>query len=312
MDYETYQSISELEFREELEKYEQAYFNNQSIIEDEEYDKLVDIYESRFGCYRKIGAKPNSHNKIKLSFFMSSLKKAKDQKTIDLWSKKYGDVFTLTDKIDGISLGLTIQNDTYTLYTRGDGNYGTDVSFLLEFLRLPKTDGDIKIRGELVMPISVFDECKDKKDPRNVVSGLVNSRILSQDDKKLIKQLLFITYRIVPFGKYPDELKHSEQLKILSDMGFTIPKYDIITKHELNINTLKSILKKRIIKSIYKMDGLVIIDDNPHEYPTDSNPKHCIAFKNNTETIETRVNLVEWNISKNGLLKPRINIEPVF
>ena len=51
-----------------------------------------------------------------------------------------------------------------------------------------------------------------------------------------------------------------------------------------------------------------------HIFPrTDKNPEHAFAFKMviSDQVAEAKVVDVEWNISKTGYLKPRVEIEPI-
>ena len=55
---------------------------------------------------------------------MPSLDKFKDEKSINRFITKYPGTKILSDKLDGVS-ALFYQDK---LYTRGDGEYGTDIS----------------------------------------------------------------------------------------------------------------------------------------------------------------------------------------
>ena len=61
----------------------------------------------------------------------------------------------------------------------------------------------------------------------------------------------------------------------------------------------------------YDIDGLVVSDMLKHKESSGDNPKYTIAFKCNTEFARATVELVEWNISKNGIIKPRVKIQPI-
>ena len=62
----------------------------------------------------------------------------------------------------------------------------------------------------------------------------------------------------------------------------------------------------------YTIDGVIVTDDKI--YPrTDKNPEHGFAFKMvlSDQVAEAKVLNVIWSPSKDGYLKPRIQIEPV-
>jgi NAD-dependent DNA ligase len=62
----------------------------------------------------------------------------------------------------------------------------------------------------------------------------------------------------------------------------------------------------------YTIDGIICIDDNVH--PRESkNPEHAFAFKMvlTDHVLEAKVLDVLWAVSKDGLLKPRVQFDPV-
>jgi NAD-dependent DNA ligase len=85
---------------------------------------------------------------------MGSLDKIKDDaKTIEKWRKKYSGDCVISDKLDGNS-GLLVMNPktgANTLYSRGDGEYGQDLSGILKYIKLPKVKETCAVRGELII-----------------------------------------------------------------------------------------------------------------------------------------------------------------
>jgi NAD-dependent DNA ligase len=65
---------------------------------------------------------------------------------------------------------------------------------------------------------------------------------------------------------------------------------------------------------LYDIDGIIITDNNKHERNIDGNPKYSIAFKELLEDqiVETEVTDVEWRVSKDGLIKPRVHVKPTI
>ena len=64
-------------------------------------------------------------------------------------------------------------------------------------------------------------------------------------------------------------------------------------------------------QSKYEIDGIIISDINHHIRNTDGNPDYSFAYKENVEMKDAIVEEVEWNVSKDGYLKPRVQIEPI-
>ena len=62
----------------------------------------------------------------------------------------------------------------------------------------------------------------------------------------------------------------------------------------------------------YDIDGIIVADDK--KYPrTSKNPKHAFAFKTvlDDQIVESKVVDVIWSPSKDGYLKPKVQIQPV-
>lgn len=57
----------------------------------------------------------------------------------------------------------------------------------------------------------------------------------------------------------------------------------------------------------------MITTSEPYERNTSGNPDYAFAFKINSleDTVETRVIDISWNVSKRGLIKPTVRLEPV-
>jgi NAD-dependent DNA ligase len=95
-------------------------------------------------------------------------------------------------------------------------------------------------------------------------------------------------------------------------MGFQVPYY--VELESLTIEYLSSLFKKLKEQEEYDIDGLVI--SSTREIPVSErlireNPKHMVAFKEYGETAVAVVESVEWEVSKNRLIKPKVKINPV-
>jgi NAD-dependent DNA ligase len=74
---------------------------------------------------------------------------------------------------------------------------------------------------------------------------------------------------------------------------------------------LSDLLSQQKAKVDYEIDGLVLSDNVIHKEKEGENPKYSVAFKVNTEFSQAVVEYVEWNISKNNIIKPRLKIHPI-
>ena len=246
---------------------------------------------------------PVGKNKVKLPYEMWSMDKIKpDTNELPSWTAQYKGPYVLSCKLDGVSGLYTTEGKEPKLYTRGDGKVGQDISHLLTVLKLPTTKG-IVVRGEFIIPKSVFTSkyADTFANPRNLTSGIVNSKSV---DAKAV-DIHFVTYEcIVP------QLKPSEQLSKLDKLGFEVVDYKV--EKNLTNELLSSYLVDERTNYKYEIDGIIVSVDKI--YPRISgNPEHAFAFKMvlSDQKAEAKVVDVLWEPSKDGYLKPRVQIEPI-
>ena len=282
-----------------------AYYNNNPLLTDNEYDIVKEYVTVKYPSdtvIQQVGA-PVGKNKVKLPYEMWSMDKIKpDTTALPLWIAKYKGPYVLSCKLDGVSGLYTTEGKEPKLYTRGDGKVGQDISHLLKVLKLPTTNG-IVVRGEFIIPKTIFTSkyADTFANPRNLTSGIVNSK--SVDEKAA--DIHFVTYEcIVP------KLKPTEQLSKLKELGFEVVDYmveQIITNEKLS-----SYLVDERNNNKYEIDGIIVTDDGVHPR-TSGNPEHAFAFKMvlSDQKAEAKVVDVLWEPSKDGYLKPRVQIEPI-
>jgi len=285
-----------------------AFHGNQPpLMTDNEYDIVKDYMEKKYPkntVLHHIGA-PVEKNKIKLPYEMASMDKIKpDTDALIQWKQKFKGPYVLSCKLDGVS-GLYTNGK---LYTRGDGKVGQDISYLLPYLdyKLPKLpNSTMAVRGEFIIPKQVFQEkyANEFANPRNLVAGIINR--VTVDEK--IKDVNFVCYEVV----HP-QMKPSEQMKTIQESGLETVHHLEVDSNKLTNEYLSSILVDWRANSPYEIDGVIVSDDNIHERKS-GNPDHSFAFKMvlSDQMAEAKVVNVIWNPSKDGYLKPRVQIEPI-
>jgi NAD-dependent DNA ligase len=299
--------INSLLTRELLELRNQAnivYYNTgENGLSDDRYDMLVE----KLSEYETIGTNvPENGDRVTLPYFMGSLNKIKTGQVNELerWiGKNKCDTYVVENKIDGISCLFMVNEIGTFLYTRGNGVIGSNISHLHgRITNIPKKLGKIVVRGELVMKKNVFREkfSDDFANPRNMVSGILGTKGVHGH----VGEVRFVAYEIIDEKIHPEE-----QLLKLKELGFEVVKYDTLTN--LSDFELNKLLKERRELSPYEMDGLVIQPNKLYERNVSGNPSYAFAFKGLSEKAITTVLDVEWNVSKRGLIKPRVSIEPV-
>ena len=298
-----------------------VYYNTgDSLVSDEVFDFLKEHLEKidpSNEFLNEVGAPIDSKEKVKLPYPMGSLDKIKPEtKELDKWKIDYKGPYVVSDKLDGISAQLYITKDEVKLYTRGDGEYGQDISYLVEYLIYSNKIDKIKknsklpisIRGELIISKKNFDKVKDKfKNARNAVAGFVNAKKV---DKTLSKIVEFIGYTVInPEMKTEDQMSYLKSFEPLKK----IVEYKVYTQDKLTNDNLSKYLEERRKSSEFEVDGIVVYDSSRSYQHSEGNPEHGFAFKSilSDQFAEALVVDVIWEASMDGYLKPKVQINPI-
>ena len=306
------------------------YYNGESIMTDKLFDKLKEYIETidpNNPVLEEVGFKTKI-NKVKLPFFMGSMDKIKpdNPKALINFSNDYYKPYIYSDKLDGISALIYLNNNKLYLYKRGTGLEGSDISKILDYINLSDNINmtktklldvlnklnlkeNIAIRGELVMKKDKFDKkYKDNyENGRNLVSGAtINSKL----NKELLNDIDFVAYELVSpwFSDMTQQFKFLEQLKL------NVVHYEVFN-NDLDFNDLRTKLINRKNNSLYEVDGIIITSTKIDETKSNEKyPPYAFAFKDTdlNEIKEVKVLDIEWNVSKDGYIKPTLILEPVF
>ena len=281
------------------------YYNEEPILTDNQFDIIKEFVEQRFPSNTDIiavGAEVE-RNKVKLPHEMASMDKIKpDTGALEQWSKKYTGPYVLSCKLDGVSGLYTTEGAKPKLYTRGNGKVGQDVSHLIPFLRLPKTKG-IAIRGEFIIPKNIFAEKYQSKfaNARNMVAGIINHKTINNS----VVDLHFVAYEVIVPKKTP-----LDQMEFLGTQNVERVLYQETSK--LSNEMLSALLVDWRQNYMYEIDGVIVTDNKIYNRQS-GNPEHAFAFKMvlSDQVAEAKVVDVIWTPSKDGYLKPRVQIEPI-
>ncbi len=282
-----------------------------SQMTDAMYDKLEDKLRElnpNDPLFKNVGAVVRV-GKVKLPYPMASLDQLKTDDQIERWADSQGeDEYIEADKLDGVSIEVTYNGGEIKAYTRGNGSVGQDITHLVPFMDLPAKSPFKALRGEIIMSKSRFDQlyAEEFENARNMVSGLVNAKKLHPAVHKRHIDVIF--YAVLdPIG-IP-----SQQLTKLKSAGFKVVPYRVIGYNALTTDKLSKDLEKRRSASKYEIDGLVITANKRNHLTGAANPPWAFKFKTISAdaTAKTTVVRVQWNPSKHGALKPRIEVKPV-
>lgn len=282
------------------------------IMEDDAYDILREYVVKKYPknkAAKEVGAVVFK-NKVSLPYEMWSMDKIKpDTNALFSWKQKYHGPYVISCKLDGVSGLYTTDGDEPKLYTRGDGKVGQDISHMIPFLKLPSLK-DVVIRGEFIIKRNVFEEKYKEQfaNPRNLVAGIVNQKTANADKYRDID---FVCYELIKYDGEMD-IKPSMQMSLLQSMEIDCVQNTLLESRELTNEKLSNILQDWRTNYAYEIDGIIVSQDSVYQRVS-GNPKHTFAFKMvlSDQIAEAHVVDVLWSASKDGYLKPRVQIMPV-
>lgn len=307
------------------------YQENREIISNYEYDQMYDeLLKLEAETKTVLSNSPTIHVGYELITAlekeahpspMLSLDKTKEPEELAKW---LGDQEGLLSwKLDGLTIVLTYENGELTkAVTRGNGEVGEVVTNNARvFVNIPRKisyQGNLVIRGEAVIPYSIFHKMNQEidnvdsqyKNPRNLCSGSVrqlNNEITAK------RNVHFYGFSV---GDVEDvDFHNSLEEKILwaKDLGFDMVEYKKVDRE----NVVEAIqgFSEKIQNYDLPSDGLVLaFDDIAYGRSlgrTAKFPKDSIAFKWADETADTKLLEIEWSPSRTGLINPVAIFEPV-
>ena len=229
-------------------------------------------------------------------------------------------------KYDGTSISLTYEHGVLVrAVTRGDGEKGDDVTANVKTIRsIPlRLQGNypplFEIRGEILMPWSVFDELNREREeqeeqlfanPRNAASGtlkLQNPTVVA--NRKLDAYLYYLLGE-----NLPSDL-HSENLKTAHSWGFKISDATKVCK---TLDEVSAFIKHWDVerKNLpVATDGIVLKVNSLSQQRalgfTAKSPRWAISYKFQAEKAVTRLNSVSYQVGRTGAVTPVANLDPV-
>lgn len=230
-------------------------------------------------------------------------------------------------KFDGTSISLTYENGVLVqALTRGDGESGDDVTANVRTiasvplrLRGNNYPRRFEIRGEMVMPFTVFEELNRQREengeplfanPRNATSGtikLLNPSIVAS--RRLDAYFYSILGDEIPAGT------HFENLMMARDWGFKISEHTTVCRNLQEVNNFLEKWDSERYKLPVATDG-VVIKVNSLAYQeilgfTAKSPRWAVAWKFRAEQVSTTLHSVSYQVGRTGAVTPVANLEPV-
>lgn len=272
------------------------YSDGLSYISDEDYDKLYEFYK------RKTNEEINIDEKYKetLPIYMSSLKKLYSNSKLNHFIENYtSSNIIISSKLDGMAFLFIKNKKNITLYTKGTGYVGRNITHYLPYLNFNRLSLNsyekIWLRGELIISHKYSKDFNMKSGfLRSQVIGLLNKKI-EDSQVDLYKKVDLVFYEIL----FPYNLNVETQFIILKTLNLLVPRYNIVEKKNYNFS---KIYHEFIEKEKYDIDGLVI---------SDMDGTNKIAYKENIYFAKTEIIDIIWNISKDLKYIPSLILNPV-
>ncbi len=229
-------------------------------------------------------------------------------------------------KYDGTSISLTYENGVLVrAVTRGDGEKGDDVTANVKTIRsIPlrlrgNYPAKFEIRGEILMPWSVFDELNREREaqeealfanPRNAASGtlkLQNSAVVAS--RKLDAYLYYMLGDNLPSDN------HYDNLIAARSWGFKVSDAIRLCKKQEQVIDYINYWDKERKNLQVATDGIVIKVNSLNQQKnlgfTAKSPRWAIAYKFQAEKAVTRLNSVTYQVGRTGAVTPVANLDPV-
>lgn len=230
-------------------------------------------------------------------------------------------------KYDGTSISLTYVNGELTqAVTRGDGVEGDDVTANVRTIRsIPlKLRGndypaEFEIRGEILMPWSVFDALNKERaeqeealfaNPRNAGSGT-----LKQQDPKVVAARKLDSFLYYLLGDNLPTDGHYENLMKARDWGF---KISAATQKCKTLDEIFEYIRYWDVERknlLVATDGIVLkvnsLTQQKNLGYTSKFARWAIAFKFQAEKELTTLESVSYQVGRTGAITPVANLKPV-
>ncbi len=330
--------------RREVEQHNYNYYNlSQPTISDFEFDLMMNdltALENKYPEYidlnsptQRVGSDiSREFQQVTHQYPMLSLGNSySEQEVVDFMQRveKFSGEqpdYVCELKLDGTSISLTYRDgELQRAVTRGDGEKGDDVTANVRTIRsVPlKLHGNFpasfEIRGEIVMPFSVFDALNVERseqgellfaNPRNAASGT-----LKMQNSSVVASRKLDAYFYYILGENLPEDGHFGLLRLAAGWGFQISPHMRKCKGIQEVLLFLSEWDKKRESLPFATDGVVIKVNSKRVQEelgfTAKSPRWAIAYKFKAERVSTRLLSVTFQVGRTGAVTPVANLEAV-
>ena len=230
-------------------------------------------------------------------------------------------------KFDGTSISLTYEHGRLTkALTRGDGQRGDNVTRNVRTIRsIPlQLRGEgypdfFEMRGEVLMPWQVFEDLNREREqneeplfanPRNAASGT-----LKQLNPQVVASRRLDAYLYYMLGdKLPGD-SHYDNLQMARQWGFHVSDAMKKCRTLEEVSAFISYWDTERKNLPFATDGIVLKVNSLAQQEqlgyTAKSPRWAIAYKFQAERARTRLNSVDFQVGRTGIVTPVANLDAV-
>ena len=307
----------------------ELYYNHSAPeISDADFDKLWDelkAIDPDNSVLHEVGPEPLPGTvKVEHIFPMRSLDKGTtDEDIIHFVTQSTfgGKQYLAQPKLDGSALSLEyVAGNLHRAATRGSGERGEDVTLNAKLianipLRL-NIPVDCHVRGEVVMPLAVFEEKYRtvSPNPRNLCSGALRQK--HGDGKADAADLVFCAYDVKFVNDRPTAENDSELLFWLQKAGIEPAPWTIFNSDTPQVEMIEHTKEWSNKRSNfpYEIDGIVFKLDDLQQREnlgmTAHHPRWALAWKFPPEEATSVLLSVDWQTGRTGNVTPVARIAP--
>ncbi|MFJ7489955.1 NAD-dependent DNA ligase LigA [Streptomyces sp. NPDC097727] len=332
---------------EQIEEHRFRYYvNDQPVVSDAEFDRLMRALEALEETYPQLRTPDSPTQKVagpyRTEFTsvehrerMLSLDNAFEDLELAAWGERIakdvgttGYHFLCELKVDGLAVNLTYEHGRLTrAATRGDGRTGEDITpnvrtiaeipHRLKGERIPAL---VEIRGEVFFPMEAFEELnarlveaddKPFANPRNAAAGS-----LRQKDPKVTatRPLHMVVHGIgAREGFDIDCLSHAYEL--LHEWGLPTARHNKVVDSLDEVREFIAYFGENRHSVEHEIDGVVVkLDEIPLQGrlgSTSRAPRWAIAWKYPPEEVNTKLVNIRVGVGRTGRVTPYAQVEPV-
>ena len=327
----------------ELMHHARLYYNDDAPeIPDFEYDAMqrrLRELEAKYPQYaqpdsptqRVIGAVLEGFEEVRHPYPMESLQDVFSFDEIRDFDRRMKELdpqvdYTVELKIDGLSVCLEYDGGRFVLgATRGDGKVGENVTENLKTvfdipMTIPTEYPHVWIRGEVYMPIRVFDRLNAQREaaelppfanPRNAAAGSLRQLDSSVCAQRRLSIFCFNVQNARELGF----TTHAQSLEYVKSMGCKIVEPYRVTRDVEEIFAFIQEMGEKRDTLPCGIDGIVIkVNDLALREQLGSTakvPRWAIAYKFPPEEKKARLRDIAIQVGRTGVLTPNAVFDPV-